>query len=84
MCRAGIAFYDKVKQKNLALRELSGENIYEENGDQPSAFLQLKLITLTDSKRQQYLQLRLNEYLAEQNGKTETIENEENIATESQ
>lgn len=82
MCEAGIAFYDKVRQKNQAIRELFGEDIYEKNGDTPRGFLQLNMFTLTESKRQEYLQIRLKEYQTEQ--KSADQEASENATAESQ
>lgn len=65
MCQAGIEFYDKVRRKNLAIREMSGADLYQENGDEPIGFLQSEMITLNASRRQQYLQLRLKQYQSE-------------------
>lgn len=49
MIETGIRFYDKLLKKNVALRNLTGENIYSAKGNE-NFFLRQKSLPLTIRK----------------------------------
>lgn len=62
MCELGIRFYDKVLNKNKAIRELSGKDLYSVCGNEYPGLFQMRNLPLTTRKL--YFQYRLAEHQA--------------------
>lgn len=58
MIKSGISYYDKQLKKNIAIRELSGRNLYTAEGNENN-FLRIKSLPIT--MRKQYFEKKLNE-----------------------
>lgn len=58
---AGVSFYDKLLKKNIAIRNLVGEDLYTANGND-KYLLRQKSLPLT--MRKSYFQMKLDELTA--------------------
>lgn len=56
---AGIRFYEKTLNKNIAMRELSGKNLYSAKGNEYPGFLRIDAFPLTS--RKQFLETELEQ-----------------------
>lgn len=59
MIESGISFYEKVLNKNIAVRELSGQNLYSVKGNEYPGILRFNVFPLTTRKF--YLESKLEE-----------------------
>lgn len=50
MIEAGIRFYEKLLNKNIAMRELSGKDLYSVKGNEYSGILRMDVYPLTTRK----------------------------------
>lgn len=57
---AGIRFYDKILNKNVALRQLSGKDLYSVKGNEYPGLLRYNMFPLTTRKL--FLQQKLEEF----------------------
>lgn len=62
-CDAGVRYYDKLLNKNIAIRELSGQDLYTAKGN-VHFLLREKCLPLTVRKK--YFELKLKEYQVKQ------------------
>lgn len=76
MCEAGVRYYDKILKKNIAIRELSGKELYSASGN-INYFLRYRSMPLT--ARKQFFETELENYRKqkEQNTKEQTDEKNE-------
>lgn len=51
MVEAGIRFYEKVLNKNIAIRELSGQDLYSVKGNEYPSLLRFNVFPLTTRKK---------------------------------
>lgn len=71
MCDAGIRFYEKMLNKNIAIRELAHVNTYAQSGN-VNSFIREKSLPLTSRKK--FFENKLLEYQKAKEQHTETIE----------
>lgn len=76
ICETGIRFYDKLLNKNIAVRELSGKDIYSVKGNEYPGFLRWTKLALTS--RKQYFTEMLAEKRKAQDELADKINNKEN------
>lgn len=81
MIESGISFYEKLLNKNIAVRELSGQDLYSVKGNEHSGLLRFNVFPLTTRKlflEKSLEDLRKKE--AEQNNTTENATTNESNA----
>lgn len=77
---AGIRFYDKILNKNVALRELSGKDLYSVKGNEYPGLLRYNMFPLTTRKlffQQKLEELHKNEAAEKNNTAKETTSNQQ-------
>lgn len=73
MIESGISFYEKVLNKNIALRELSGKDLYSVKGNEHSGLLRFNAFPLTTRKL--YLETALEDLRKKEAEQKNKIEN---------
>lgn len=59
MIEAGISFYEKVLNKNAAVRELSGKDLYSVKGNEYPSIMRFNTVPITSRKK--FLEITLEE-----------------------
>lgn len=59
MVEAGIRFYEKVLNKNIAIRQLSGQDLYSVKGNEYPSILRFNVFPLTT--RKMFFEVKLEE-----------------------
>lgn len=75
MIEAGIRFYEKLLNKNIAIRELSGKDLYSVKGNEYPGLLRMNVYPLTTRKH--FFENALKE-LREKEAKEKSVGNEDN------
>lgn len=63
MCDAGIRYYEKILNRNIAIRELSGTNLYTTRGN---AHYLIRQKNLSFTSRRDFFRAKLTQYQAQQ------------------
>lgn len=71
MCDAGVRYYEKILNRNVAIRELSGTNLYTTRGN---VHYLIRQKSLPFTSRRDFFRAKLTQYKAQQRKEDHTPE----------